>query len=244
MPSIGQEGSEYADICTPDRDEAEQTNSIANDLKLYAPKPSLPPSSAKDRIGNVTRTDSGDVAALGLGRPRSEHKSEENGQQKPADSSLKSKASVASFRSGLERENIQGDEEHEQPDGHEVGVRVPMYPNAGLVQAPSPSPYAAPFEKGVGYHNDGSKPRHHGRRTSQRGLENPPGSYGMHGHGIISKDRLEQAYYEKHPELWKKELGAYQAEERKEWHLTSDELNKLVRDTVTRGSGLGKLSDL
>jgi hypothetical protein len=117
-----------------------------------------------------------------------------------------------------------------------------MYPNAGIVQAPSPSPFSTPFQPGIGFHNDGSKPRHHGRKTSNRGFEGPPGSYGLHGHGIIPKDRFEQAYYEKHPELLKKETGHYSgaiADSRNEWAMSSEDLNKIVRDTASRGAGLG-----
>jgi hypothetical protein len=61
----------------------------------------------------------------------------------------------------------------------------------------------------------------------------------MHGHGVIPKDKFEQAYYEKHPELWKKETGAY-GEDRKDWALSSEDLNKIVRQTASRGSGLGQ----
>ncbi len=119
-----------------------------------------------------------------------------------------------------------------------------MYPDAGFVQAPSPSPFGSQFPTGIGFHNDGSKPpRHHGRKTSSRGFEGPPGSYGLHGHGIIPKDRFEQAYYEKYPDLLKKEAGHYSAavgEGRAEWAMSSEDLNKIVRDTASRASGLGK----
>jgi hypothetical protein len=44
--------------------------------------------------------------------------------------------------------------------------------------------FPAPYTPGVGFHNDGSKPRHHGRRTSGTGFVMPPGSYGLNGDGI------------------------------------------------------------
>jgi hypothetical protein len=244
MPSVGQEGIEYAEICTPDAVDSprapNETRNIAEDLKLYAPRPSLPGSSAKDQINTVTRTDSSQAAAFGLGKPRSQDRSSVDDKD-PEKRSLRAKDSFASSVStGLERPTSSADNE-DQPDGPDVGHRVPMYPNAGMVQAPSPSPQS-PYEPGIGFHNDGSRPRHQ-RQKSGRGFEGPPGSYGMHGHGIMSKDRFEQAYYEKHPELWKKELSAY-GEERNNWAMSSEDLNKIVRDTGHRGSGLGKHSSL
>lgn len=239
MPSVGQEGMEYAEICTSDAVDSprapNETRNIAEDLKLYAPRPSLPGSSAKDQINTVTRTDSSQAAAFGLGKPRSEDRVSVDDRD-PERRSLKAKGSFASSMStGLERPTSSADNE-DQPDGPDVGHRVPMYPNAGMVQAPPPSPQS-PYQPGIGFHNDGSRPRHQ-RQKSGRGFEGPPGSYGMHGHGIMSKDKFEQAYYEKHPELWKKELSAY-GEERNNWAMSSEDLNKIVRDTGHRGSGLG-----
>jgi hypothetical protein len=237
MPSIGQEGNEYAEVFNvPDElaGSPTQTRNIANDLHLHAPKPSLPVSSAKQRVSTVTRTDSNQAAALGIGKPSSD-------DADPHARTLKAKASFASQHSNsTERAPSFSDSEHGIP---EIGVQVPMYPNAGDVQAPSPAPFASPYEKGIAFHNDGSKPRHHGRRTSARGLDLPPGSYGLHGHGIIPNDRFEKLYYEKHPDLLKKETGHYSGalgDSRGEWALSSDDLNKIVRDTASRGAGVGK----
>jgi hypothetical protein len=235
LPSIGQEGNEYAEVFSvPDElaSSPTQTRSIANDLQLHAPKPSLPSSSAKQRVSTVTRTDSSQAAALGIGKAASD-------DTDPHDRALKEKASFASHCSNsTERAPSISDSEHGIP---EIGQQVPMYPNAGDVQAPSPAPFATPYEKGIGFHNDGSRPRHHGRRTSARGSELPPGSYGLYGHGIIPNDRFEKLYYEKHPELLKKETGPYSgAVERGEWALSSDDLNKIVRETASRGAGLGE----
>ena len=238
MPSVGQEGMEYADISTPEPqpDAAVQTRNIAEDLKLHAPKASLSKSSATDRIATVTRTDSNQAAAFGIGRAK--------GDDTPYDSSrpqsLRTKPSFTGSHNGSERaaHPHDADDEH-QPDEGEVGQRVPMYPNAGLVQAPSKSSHTPQFTPGIGFHNDGSK-RHHSRRSSARGFEGPPGSYGMHGHGILPKDKMEQAYYEKHPELWKKEVVAHHGEDRKDWAMSSEDLNKIVRQTASRGSGLGR----
>ncbi|PQE25889.1 hypothetical protein CJF30_00000610 [Rutstroemia sp. NJR-2017a BBW] len=213
-----------------------QTRGIANDLKLHAPKPSHPESSAQLRVSTVTRTDSGQAAAYGIGKA--------NDDKDPGSRSLKNKSSFASNASTIERPPSSLDNEHGIP---EIGQRVPMYPNAGDVQAPSPSPHATPYSAGVGFHNDGSKPRHHERKTSSRGADIPPGSYGLHGHGVIPHDRFEKAYYEKHPELYKRETASYHGplgEGRSEWAMSSDDLNRIVRDTASRGAGLGTSRDV
>ncbi|KAJ8061066.1 hypothetical protein OCU04_010143 [Sclerotinia nivalis] len=235
LPSIGQEGNEYAEAFGASEDLSSsptQTRNVANDLKLHAPKPSHPESSAKARVSAVTRTDSSQAAAYGIGRAGDDRDA--------AFRSLKNKSSFASNASGIERppSSTGHEDEHGIP---EIGQRVPMYPNAGDVQAPSPSPYSTPYASGIGFHNDGSK-RHHERRISGRGADIPPGSYGLHGHGIIPHDRFEKAYYEKHPELYKKETASYHGplgEGRADWAMSSDDLNKIVRDTASRGAGLG-----
>ena len=238
LPSIGQEGSEYAEVFSKPEElgtSPTQTRNVANDLKLHAPKPSLPTQSAKQRVSTVTRTDSSQAAAFGIGKAASDDKD-------PSTRPLKAKASFASQKSevshGTERPPSSADSEHGIP---EIGQRVPMYPHAGDVQAPSPSPYAQPFTPGIGFHNDGSKPRHHGRKHSAREHDVPLEAYGRHGHHVLphQHDHFEKAYYEKHPELFKKELGQY-GEGRPEWAMSSDDLNKIVRDTASRGAGLGK----
>jgi hypothetical protein len=169
LPSIGQEGNEYAEVFgAPEELETSstQTRNVANDLKLHAPKPSLPVSSAKQRLSTVTRTDSGQAAAFGIGKASS------SDDKDPSSRNLKQKASFASQTSnGTERPPSSLESEHGIP---EIGQRVPMYPNAGDVQAPSPAPFATPYAPGIGFHNDGSKPRHHGRRTSARGNHDIP----------------------------------------------------------------------
>jgi hypothetical protein len=239
LPSIGQEGNEYAQAFLS-ADELgtspTQTRSIADDLKLHAPKPALATSTAKQRVSTVTRTDSGQAAAYGIGKAGSADDKE------PSSRPLKQRASFASAKSevsmGTERPASSIDSEHGIP---EIGQRVPMYPHAGDVQAPSPSPFQQPFAPGIGFHNDGSKPKHHSRRLSAQEHHVPLEAYGRHGHQVLPHhhDRFEKAYYEKHPELFKKELGQY-GEGRPEWAMSSDDLNKIVRDTASRGAGLGK----
>jgi hypothetical protein len=124
-----------------------------------------------------------------------------------------------------------------------------MYPNAGDVQAPTPSNSVPPPSTGIGYFNNGGMPtgRNHSRTKSGREVfQGPPDSYGLHGHGVNKKDPLEKAWYDKHPDDHAREAkGVYGPaiqEGRKEWALSSDELNKLVHGKVPAG-GLGTCDD-
>ncbi|MCJ1399458.1 hypothetical protein MMC11_002660 [Xylographa trunciseda] len=247
LPSIGQEGNEYADLAYDDHGNATesssptQTRNVGSDLPLHAPKPSLSTSNAKARIATVTRTDSSQAAAIGLGKAATPSQVDD---KDPYTRSLKPKESFSSTRSSVSTErpsSTQVEDEHGIP---EIGQRVPMYPNAGDVQAPSPSPYSQNYPSGIGFHNDGSKSRHHGRRSSvKEGFLGPPGSYGLHGHGLASPDKFEKAWYDKHPDaLVREESGQYGpgiGGARGEWAMSSEDLNKIVRDTASRGAGFG-----
>ncbi|RYP50415.1 hypothetical protein DL768_004090 [Monosporascus sp. mg162] len=228
LPGPGEEGQEYAAIRDlSSSSEAtrqastspEQTRTIGEDLKLHAPKPTMPSQSAKQRVAAVTRTDSDRAAAFGIGRPSST-------EQYNSNRSLKKKPSTASQ---LSQPDVIEDE-HGIP---EIGQRVPMYPNAGDVQAPSPAPTSQPPES--------ARPgRNHVRKHSSRGFnELPPGSYGLHGHGVASTDKLEKAYYEKHPELLQKEQYNYLHDRPNDFSLSSEDLNKIVRHTASCGAGFG-----
>jgi len=195
----------------------EHTRTIGDDVKLHAPKPSLPAVSAKQRVMAVTRTDSDRAASFGIGRPSS---NDDSTAALPSNRSLKKKASTTSQLSNTESHI---DDEQGIP---EIGIQVPMYPNAGDVQAPSPAPTA-----------DASKPRHHARKTSSRG-NHPPGSYGLHGHGVAPQDKLEKAYYEKRPDLLKKEVTPHHHDRPNDFSMSKEDLNKIVRETASRGSGL------
>ncbi|KAM7192508.1 Altered inheritance of mitochondria protein 21 [Naviculisporaceae sp. PSN 640] len=223
LPSLGQEGMEYAGLealSASRSNSPEQTRTIGDDVKLHAPKPSLPAVSAKQRVMAVTRTDSDKAASFGIGRPSSNN--DDSSTALPPNRSLKKKASTTSQLSTNESH-------HEDEQGiPEIGVQVPMYPNAGDVQAPSPAP---------GSISDGPKGRHHARKTSSRG-NLPPGSYGLHGHGVLPQDKLEKAYYEKHPELLKKEHTPHHHDRPNDFSMSSDDLNKIVRETASRGAGL------
>ncbi|KAK1827702.1 altered inheritance of mitochondria protein 21 [Podospora conica] len=223
IPSTaGEEGLEYAAI-SEEASSPEHTRTVG-DLKLHAPKPSLPAVSAKQRVMAVTRTDSDRAAAFGIGRPSS---NDDSTHQLPSNRSLKKKASTTSQLSATES---QFDDEHGIP---EIGQQVPMYPNAGDVQAPSPAPSAL----------EGSK-KHHTRRSSSRGI--PPGSYGLHGHGLGGQeklDKLDKAYYEKHPEALKKEKTSHHHDRANDFSMSKDDLEKIVRETASRGSGIAVKSE-
>lgn len=187
----------------------EQTRTVSHDLKLHAPKPSLPASSAKQQVLEVTKTDSDKAASFGLGNPS--HGSGDSDRDPSRDRIRRPPSTALSTHS----DHGERDDEHGIP---EIGQRVPMNPDLGDVQAPSPGP-----ENGK---------RHHQRKHSARSL--PPGSYGLHGHGVTPQDQLEKAYYEKHPELHKKEQLNRLHERQNDYSMSRNELNRLVRDTRRR----------
>lgn len=95
LPSLGQEGAEYAsfDQLPPEAQVVsngdstyatpEQTRNVSSEMPLHAPKASLPQSTAKSRIETVTRTDSTQAAAAGIGKSRPD----DDVHKTPADSS-------------------------------------------------------------------------------------------------------------------------------------------------------------
>lgn len=252
LPSVGQEGSEYAELeyempgqtildQVKGKTQPEQTRNVSSDLPLHAPRPSFSSSTAKERVAAVTRTNSTAAMAAGIGKANTP-----SDDKDPYKRSLHPKVSFSSRSDSVastERPaSAQEGSDHGIPDVG-IGQRVPMYPDAGDVQAPSPSPYSQNFPSGIGFHNDGSmRSRNSGRRSSAH-FHGPPGSYGMHGHGTIPGDQFEKAWYDKHPEaLEREENGQYGPAigTRPECALSSEELNKLVRDTSSRGAGFGK----
>jgi hypothetical protein len=241
LPSIGQEGNEYEGIGDFEQPlsrtvSGTQTSHVGSDLPLHAPKPSLSQSDARARVQGVTRTTSDRAAAAGFGR----RSSLQTDDKDPQFRDLKSKSSL-SFRSGsaasTERPGSAQPDEHGIP---EIGIQVPMYPNAGDVQAPSPSPYGQPYSPSGSTHPMYQRPKHHTRTRSGREVfHGPPGSYGLHGHahGAGTMDKFEKAWYEKHPEALAQE-GHYSPalnNIRHQYNLSSDELNRLVQRSA--GSG-------
>ncbi|SPO05037.1 uncharacterized protein DNG_07722 [Cephalotrichum gorgonifer] len=216
MPSLGEEGAEYAaaveELQEPER--PEQTRTVGGDMKLHAPKPSLPVQSAKQRVAAVTHIDSAKAASFGLGT------------ESPSAPGTHKKSSTSLLSSEDGRDV---DEVNASP---EIGQRVPMYRDAGDVQAPSPAPQSLSpkAEKGK---------KHHQRSLSGQTADCPPGSYGLRGHGHISSDKLEKAYYDKHPDELQKELTRRYHDRQNDFAMSKNELNQVIRETASHGSGLG-----
>lgn len=231
IPSLGEEGIEYADLnvgngLNSQNQDPTETRNVSSDLKIHAPRPSLPTSSAKAKVQAVTRTDSRQAVAAGLGRESSPAREE---SERPS-RSLHSRASG----SRAESSTASSERRHSAQIADEHGFRVPMYPNAGDVQAPSPSPY---LEQGS--HRTG---RNHNRSRSGRDSSLPPGSYGLHGHGVQHSDKFEKAWYEKHPDELVKEEGQYGpgvGTPRPDWAMSRDDLNKIVRSSEPTPPGNG-----
>ncbi|KAJ6785640.1 hypothetical protein PWT90_04788 [Aphanocladium album] len=210
LPSLGEEGQEYGALdkaAEADTASRHHTRTVSDSLKLHAPKPSLPPDSAKQQIMAVTRTDSDRAASLGLGKPS-------QGSERATSRDPMIRRPSSAFSTHSEHGN-HTDDEHGIP---KIGQRVPMNSHLGDVQAPSPTP-------------EQSK-RHHTRKHSARNL--PSDSYGLHGHGVHPQDKLEKAYYEKHPELVGKEKHRMHDHRQSDYAMSSNELNRMVRDTARR----------
>ncbi|KAL2803085.1 altered inheritance of mitochondria protein 21 [Aspergillus granulosus] len=228
IPSLGEEGIEYQDLDVTNASDSyhpapAETRNVASDLKLHAPRPSLPTSSAKAQVQAVTRTDPGTIDST----------EQDEAPERPARSIYSVQGSrAASSTASFDRPRSIHDEEHGIP---EIGQRVPMLANAGDVQAPSPSPYLEQPNQRPG--------RGHNRSRSGRENSLPPGSYGLHGHGVPANDKFEKAWYEKHPDEYVKEeqghYGSGVGTPRPDWALSSDDLNKIVRGSAVTGSGLG-----
>lgn len=229
LPSIGQEGNEYSTMESEDETPSgptEQTRNVSPDLPMHAPKASVPQSTATTRIATVTRTDSSQAAAAGIGKSRPDDDRESGSNP------LRVRASFNRSNQSIARPASVHEDEQGIPV---IGLQVPMYPNAGDVQAPSPAPGATPHSAGIGFFNDGSS-RNHNRRRSSRQEFGPPGSYGMF-HGD-PKDQFEKAWYQKHPSEFVKETHHQYdpGHPRPEWALSSDDLNKLVHASTNRSA--------
>lgn len=234
LPIPGEEGMEYANFqynppSALAQDAGAQTRLVAEDLHLHAPKPSLPKETAAAQVQGVTRTGSAQAGAYGVGRASHDDVTLTRTRSRQSFSRPDSAASGEHRRSV-----VYGDE----LGPAEMGLRVPINPLLGDVQAPSPA--------GLSPQVTGESPRRYGRKKSLIEDVRPPGSYGLHGHGIIPDNRFEREWYAKHPELLEHEEGqghgVYEGigSGRGGFALSSDELNKIVRDTASRGAGFGK----
>jgi hypothetical protein len=245
LPMSGEEGMEYGEIqyqpqnpvSAMSADAVAQTRQISHDLPMHAPKPSLPTTTATAQVQQVTRTDSTSAASHGIGRPQSQ-----DGENLGRTRSRASFSRPDSAASGERRRSMYGDELGQGPA--EYGMRVPINPLLGEVQAPSPAPGLSPHHTG-GPPIDTRK-RHHNHTKSGREVFLPPGSYGLHGHGVAPSDKFEKDWYAKHPEQLEHEEGhghgVYEStgSGRGTFALSSDDLNKIVRNTASRGHGFGK----
>ena len=250
LPLIGQEGIEYASLSNPPpiqpTTEAKptevahpkhphETRNVASDLPLHAPKASNDAQTQRMKVAAVTRTDSEKASVAGVGRPQTEHvqpdRSTPEGKFRPPSAISTERPSSSQAHSLYETD------EHGIPS---FGTTIPLYPNAGDVQAPTPTPGSAGFPP-----NELSRPgTTDGHRRSAHSFHGPPGSYGLHGHGHVPHDKFEKAWYDKHPEeRAKEEEGAHHPaahDEKPEWAMSSDDLNKLVHGTGHDSPGMGK----
>ncbi|EPQ64497.1 hypothetical protein BGT96224_4127 [Blumeria graminis f. sp. tritici 96224] len=236
LPSVGQEGIEYSEayaVHEENTDELSRNCGFDSGPKIYAPKPSLPNSNTKKM---VLAASSQEYEQDPIENSRKQISNRENHN---APSPLKTNSQPAIHCSNsADRPAANTGNENGIP---QIGQIVPMYPHAGDVQAPPPTQNPAICSTETGLFSDGATVKHHGRRLSGLGHEIPPDAYGRYGHGIITQDPFEKAYYKKHPELLKKEIGSY-GDGRTEWAMSSEDLNKIVRETASRGTGEGALA--
>lgn len=236
LPSVGQEGDEYATFDQLPTSEAPGFKETHADVPILSPTASIPSSTAKSRISAVTRTEG--QASGEESEPLRRTVSRE--QYMP----LRTKASFSRSQQSLHSNGTPRPASVHSQDGFEHGIpvfgqTVPMYPNAGDVQAPSPAPGQSMFPPGVGFFNDGTG-RAHQRRRSSRQEFGPPGSYGLHGHpGQQPSDQFEREWIAKHPDIAAREgYNVYGGlEPRPASALTSAQLNRLVGETDDVGFG-------
>lgn len=253
LPSVGQEGDEYADLlyenkipaAALDLEAEPQTRNVGGDLLLHAPKPSLPTASAKTQVEAVTQTTSKQAAALGIGKPSTPAQDDAEHSSNPL-TPLRSKPSFSRPTSSASNERRTSVYNNEDQGPAELGMRVPINPLLGDVQAPSPAEFGTGRPGSMGGPNGerGYKKRNHGRTASGREVFLPPGSYGLHGHGVpVTQDKFEKDWYAKHPDqyLHDEDQGHYSSTGtgRGEFAMSSEDLNQIVRRTASRGAGFG-----
>lgn len=265
LPSdAGQEGFEYDsyDQLPPEAHglkglpaTSEQTRNISVDMPLHAPKASFAPSTATSRIASVTRTDSTQAAAAGIGEARPD----DDTHMTPTDSQpmtrvtsrtyddhprrapstephpLRVRASFNRSSSSLPRPPSVHSTDHHHEGIPTHGMYVPLLADRGDVQAPSPGPPQPQHAPGIGFFADGSARNHHRKRSSRNEFA-PPDSYGLHGHGIMPQDHFEREWVSKHPQEAVKQ-GYATFTPRPATALSTDQLNKLVHMNQDVGMG-------
>lgn len=260
LPDVGHEGEEYssfdqlppeahgvsAETANAGTANGEQTKNVSADLPMHQPKASVPQSTAKRQIQNVTGTDSTQAAGLGIGRSKpaddvhkmppgdlgtssplsrvtSNTQAGHGTRRAPSTDHNRSSPSLGLERTISRPASILGEEdEHGIPA---IGQQVPLLAMAGDVQAPSPGPGYSQHTPGIGFFNDGST-RAHQRKRSSRHEFGPPDSYGIR-HDYDRQDQFEKEWVRKHPQEAMKEenlLHVYKPETA----LSSEQLNRLV----------------
>ena len=240
LPSIGQEGYEYAsleDLSRTNTATPEQTRNVAADLPMHQPTAAVPQATAKSRIQTVTRTDSNQTTAA-TGQEQIEHEGDSQDKHPLRMRASFNRSNQALSATGTPRPGSyhDGENEHGIP---KIGLQTPLFRHAGDVQAPSPAT-SVPPSAGLGAPAEPGQRNHHRRRSSRQEFL-PPGSYGLHGHGFVPQDRFEKAWYQKHPEELKKEIARHYDPGHSESHLalSSEDLNKLVHGSSNRASTIG-----
>ncbi|KAK4570529.1 hypothetical protein LTR86_002609 [Recurvomyces mirabilis] len=255
---VGDEGIEYssydqlpAEAHGAAATAPEQTKNVAADVPLHQPKASVPQSTATSRISAVTSTDSTTAAAAGIGKSQPDddvHKDplsrvtsrtyDDHPRRAPSTEPHALRTQPSFTRSTSSLQNGRPPSMHSM-DHHEdiprIGQQIPLYPNAGDVQAPSPAPTQSQFSQGIGFFNDGGQRNHHRKRSSRQEF-GPEGSYGLH-HGTQEyQDQFEKAWVAKHPNEAAKE-GYHPYMLRPETALSSDQLNRIVSNEADIGMG-------
>ncbi|RKF82350.1 putative protein impact protein [Golovinomyces cichoracearum] len=230
LPSLGEEGIEYDDVYVGLENESElPSTKVSNNSKDYthhAPNSTSPCSS--------TVVDSSMTNHTGSSKTSEKENSIDAITRKEDSQSRSTSRNITHADHCIP--NLSNELGIPQ-----IGQYVPMNPNAGDVQAPPPS-LGSHVATGAILSENGAQKRNHTRKLSGRDKDIPSDSYGRFGHGIIiTQDRFDKAYYKKHPELLKKETGFY-GEARPEWAMSSEDLNKIVRDTASHGTGVGASS--
>ena len=267
IPSIGQEGSEYAsfDVLPAEArvndiaivDAPEQTRNVSATMPLHAPKASFASSTAKSRIETVTGTDSTQAAAVGIGKAKPKDdvhkmppelltrvpsKPEEIKRVPSTEPQLRSRPS-SSFNnhspSLYPTTSRPGSMFNE--GSHEQGI-----PEIGM-QIPlypmagdvqAPSPAPAQSQFTPGIgFFNDGSARAHHRRKSSRQEFGPPDSYGLHAHGQLPQDQFERDWIAKNPDRAALEGYTAYGTPRPESALTSAELNRLVNQSSDVGMG-------
>lgn len=270
LPDVGHEGEEYSsfdflpaeahgvDTSKSEATDSEQTKSVSADLPMHQPKASVPSSTARRQIQNVTGTDSTQAAAAGIGKakpaddvhkmpphdariesPLSRVTSNTNEPRRaPSTELANSLRTKASFNRStpslnpLERTSSRPASIHGDDREHgipEIGVQVPLLAMAGDVQAPTPQPGQTQHTPGIGFFNDGSARNHHRKRSSRHEF-GPPDSYGIR-HDQDHQDQFEKEWARKHPkEAAREEFHTHLP--KPETALSSEQLNRLVSGPI------------